>query len=396
MLTEKHKLKHIEGIRGLAALIVVLHHYVLAFYPALSFGDSTQAHIGDGHLELLMAHTPLNIFYNGSFAVCVFFILSGFVLSNAYHQTQDPSILSHYAIKRYFRLLVPVSASIIIAYSFIQIGLMHNAGLGSITKSGEWLNDSFKDVGSLCDVLKNMMVDVFFFKDNTYNPVLWTMTYELLGSLLLFSFLLVSHPFKQKSRLYFILILVLFITQHYFYAAFILGALLNNYIIQKQSVSIGNVIPKWLLLLLLIIGLFFGSYPMCHEENQTMYGFITFSFLVNNEFYHVIGSFMVMFAILHSETLKRILSTRVFSYIGKISFSFYLLHYIILCSLSCYLFTRFYTTYNYHVSVLLAFLCSLPVLLIASAFYYRWIDKSGITLSEKVLRIFDNSFSYKN
>ena len=51
MLAEKQKLKHIEGIRGLAAIIVVLHHYTLAFYPALNFGDISQAHIGNGSLK---------------------------------------------------------------------------------------------------------------------------------------------------------------------------------------------------------------------------------------------------------------------------------------------------------------------------------------------------------
>lgn len=92
MLIAKDKIKYIEGIRGLAAIIVVLHHYTLAFYPALNFGDSNQTNFGNGSLELLFANTPLNLIYNGGFAVSVFFILSGFVLSNAYHQSQNAHI----------------------------------------------------------------------------------------------------------------------------------------------------------------------------------------------------------------------------------------------------------------------------------------------------------------
>lgn len=388
MLADKNKLKHIEGIRGLAAIIVVLHHYTLAFYPALNFGDSNQMHIGNGSFELMMARTPLNLIYNGGFAVCIFFILSGYVLSNAYHKTNNPKILLHYAIKRYFRLLIPVSASIILAYSFMKVGFMNNAGLATITKTNDWLSGAFNQDGGLYDVIKNMFIDVFFLKDNKYNPVLWTMTYELLGSFLIFSFLLAIHPFKYKMSLYITLVVLLFITDNNFYAAFILGVILNKYMIQKQSASGAISLPKWALISLLTVGLYFCSYPICIDVNKTIYRFITFYFLTNYEFYHVVGSFIIMFVIVHSERLKRLLSESIFSYIGKISFSFYLLHFIILCSCTCYLFTLFYPTYNYNSSVSLAFLGSLPVIILTANLYYNCIDKTGIIVSEKILEFF--------
>lgn len=388
MLVEKQKLKHIEGIRGLAAIIVVLHHYTLAFYPALNFGNASQSHIGNGSLELLMANTPINLIYNGGFAVCIFFILSGYVLSNAYHQTNNPKILVQYAIKRYFRLLIPVGASIILAYALIKMSLMYNANLAVVTKTNDWLSGAFDHNGGLFDVIKNIVVDVFFFKDNSYNPVLWTMTYELLGSFLIFSFLLATHPFKYKMSLYIGLVLALFFTENNSYAAFILGVVLNKYVLHQQASVKPIVLPKWALFLILITGLYFSSYPLAIDVNHTIYGFITFSFLLNYEFYHVLGSFMVMFVILHSEKLKALLSGKTISYIGKISFSFYLLHFIILCSFSCYLFSLFYPTYHYNLAVLLTCLCSLPLIGISAVFYYQWIDKSGIKLSEKVLRLF--------
>ncbi len=388
MLIEKQKLKHIEGIRGLAAIIVVLHHYTLAFYPALNFGNTHQAHVGNGNLEVLIANSPLNLIYNGGFAVCIFFILSGYVLSNAYHQNNIPKILIQYAIKRYFRLLVPVGASIIIAYAFIKMNFMHNANLGAVTKTNDWLSGAFDHDDGLLAVIKNIFVDVFFFKDNSYNAVLWTMTYELLGSFLIFSFLLLIHPFKYKMSLYVLLVLVLFYTDNNFYAAFILGVILNKYTIQQQIADKKIVIPRWLLIVLLFVGIYFCSYPLSIDVEHSIYGFISLPFLMNHEFYHVLGSFMLMFVILHSEKLKAILSGKIISYIGKISFSFYLLHFIILCSFSCYLFIFFYQSFNYNVSVLLASLCSLPLIGMSAVFYYQWIDKSGIKLSEKVLSLF--------
>ena len=92
MLAEKYKLRYLEGIRGLAAIIVVLHHYILAFYPAMSSANETQIHNETSYFEEVMAQIPLNIFYNGGFAVCIFFILSGYVLSNNYHQNKHKAL----------------------------------------------------------------------------------------------------------------------------------------------------------------------------------------------------------------------------------------------------------------------------------------------------------------
>lgn len=389
MLAEKHKLKYLEGIRGLAAIIVVLHHYILAFYPAMSSGDEKQIHNETSYFEEVMAQIPLNILYNGNFAVCIFFILSGYVLSNTYHQSNNYKILIQYAIKRYFRLLVPVSVSILLAYAFVELGFMNRLYVGEITKSKEWLAGSFNFSENILPLVKNMFVDVFFFKDNSYNPVLWTMTYELLGSLLIFLFLLVIHPIKYKFSLYGLLAIVLFVTGNNLYAAFILGVILNKYAVQKQTSAGGISMPSWFLWLLFIIGFYFGSYPLCLDvKNTIMYGILYFPWLKIEEFYHVIGAFLMMFVIVNSPRVQQLVSGKGLNYIGKISFSFYLLHFIVLTSLSCFLFKHFFQSYEYNSSVILAFLCSLPVIAGVSIVYYKWIDRAGMKLSEKILNLF--------
>lgn len=388
MLAEKHKLKYLEGIRGLAAIVVVLHHYILAFYPAMSSADEKQIHNETSYFEEVMAQIPLNIFYNGGFAVCIFFILSGYVLSNNYHQYNNPKILIQYGIKRYFRLLVPVSVSVLLAYAFVHLGFMNRLHLGDITKSKDWLAGSFNFSENIFPMLKNMFFDVFFLKDNTYNPVLWTMTYELLGSLLIFSFLLMLHPVKYKFSLYGLLAIVLFATGNHYYAAFILGVILNKYVVQRQLMPKPFHFPSWLLWILFVVGFYLGSYPICINIQNTIYKYIYFSWLNNEVFYHVVGAFMIMFVVVNAPRVQLALSGKVLNFIGKISFSFYLLHFIILTSLSCFLFKVFYQSYEYNSSVILAFICSVPVIVASSILYYKWIDKGGVLLSEKIMKLF--------
>jgi len=94
-----------------------------------------------------------------------------------------------------------------------------------------------------------------------------------------------------------------------------------------------------------------------------------------------------MFVILCSDFLKEKLGSQVLCFIGKISFSFYLLHFIILCSLTCYLFTCYYTVFSYNMAVILSFLSSIPLIVGTAIFYYQWIDRLGIIVSEKLCKL---------
>jgi peptidoglycan/LPS O-acetylase OafA/YrhL len=178
---KQQKLAFLEGVRGVAAVIVVFHHFGLAFFPAINYLDKSRTRLGDGSLELMIARSPLNIFFSGGFAVAIFFILSGFVLSYKFHESHDYRILKTSAAKRYFRLLVPVSAIILICYLLYVFQLYRVKDISTITGASDWAGGLFTGLGGIGDMLKNIFIDVFFNNDNRYNAVLWTMTIELLG-----------------------------------------------------------------------------------------------------------------------------------------------------------------------------------------------------------------------
>ena len=85
------KIAYLDGIRGIASLLVVLHHFFLAFYIAYFSFDPGASNLRG--LEIKYGQSVFSVLSNGHFCVCVFFVLSGFVLSRKYFQTNDFQVI---------------------------------------------------------------------------------------------------------------------------------------------------------------------------------------------------------------------------------------------------------------------------------------------------------------
>jgi len=70
------RLGFLDGLRGWAAVVVLFHHIFVDGLPANSFMAN----------RLFWAKV---FFMNGTFAVCLFFVISGFSLSIGYLQTGE-------------------------------------------------------------------------------------------------------------------------------------------------------------------------------------------------------------------------------------------------------------------------------------------------------------------
>lgn len=74
------RVRALDGIRGLAAVVVVVHHTFLVS-PLLANPYQNPYDVRPGTIAWWATYTPLHLFWDGTEAVFVFFVLSGFVLS---------------------------------------------------------------------------------------------------------------------------------------------------------------------------------------------------------------------------------------------------------------------------------------------------------------------------
>lgn len=372
------KIKYLEGARAVAALIVVFNHFIAAFFPAMY-----SAKFNDVHVTLFEAHillSPFNIFFQGNFAVCIFFIISGFVLSYGFFKFKDSHWIISRAIRRYFRLLIPVSFIIFLGYLGMKFSLFYTVNVVKISHS-TWLAALWNFSPSFLGMLGSAFYRVFFSYDNSYNTVLWMMTYEFLGSFLIFTILAFFGRSKFRYVVYISLSILFIMKFETYYLAFILGMVMSDIYSKKDNIfekNFGTVLSA----ILGLIGLLLGSYPMGVLMNNTTYALLNLNFILNPAvFWHVIGAFLFLVAIFSSGKLKTIFSNRKLVFLGEISFSIYLVHVLVLSSFSCYLFLILYPHLSYLLSFIIIFILSIPLIIFVAYFVTKYIDRPGIRFS---------------
>lgn len=167
-----------DGLRGFAAMIVVIFHYLAMLHPEWVADYATA--------PSLLVDTPLAVFWNGPFAVAVFFVLSGFVMASAAERRHSHLIGN--VLIRYLRLALPVLASVMLAY--LWLSLMPTAArelADALEAPSQWLHYTEQaPLSSLGAAIHDGLAGGFITGSSAFNNVLWAMQVELVGSVFLF------------------------------------------------------------------------------------------------------------------------------------------------------------------------------------------------------------------
>jgi peptidoglycan/LPS O-acetylase OafA/YrhL len=165
----------IDGIRGWASFSVLLYH---------------QFH------EMLTALVPwinsawLAPIFQGRSAVCVFFVLSGDALSTNFlaRGGADPSSIDRLVVRRYLRLTIPILMSCTLVFVLRLVNADLHSSAAVILHRTTWLGEDIDFDFSVGGLLRYSLLGVYtsHTKAVSYNPFLWTMSLEMIGSMLVF------------------------------------------------------------------------------------------------------------------------------------------------------------------------------------------------------------------
>lgn len=386
-----NRFMELEGIRGLASLAVVLHHYIFAFFPLLAYGFSETQHM---RYEDEIFGTPLTLAYAGTFAVAIFFVLSGFVLTIGFFQTGDESIIKKHATKRYIRLMLPALASTMICLLLIKFGVSRQVSDAAEITGSNWLAGTWDVSAGFFSALYSGAIDIFISQGSPYNNVLWTMMTEFIGSFIVFTFALTVGKSRYRWVAYIWLSVLCF---NSWFLAFVLGMMMADLYVQGY---IKPVAKKWIPGALLLGGLFLGSYPHKNADT-TFYSFMDLSvfskFHVDEKIlYLTVGAFILILGVMLSDGVKAWLQKPKVSILGKYTFSLYLIHLPVLYSFTVATFLLLRTNMGYNMSVFLAFLLSIPILWVATVSFEKYVDSPSIRLARSFSGFLEDGKSMKS
>jgi peptidoglycan/LPS O-acetylase OafA/YrhL len=393
MAQERKRLLWIDGLRGLACLAIFAHHFAGCFYPVLLYGSGQG---GVGPLGSALAQSPLAVLVNGNFWVCVFFVMAGFVAAWGRFGDQVPGealfrLLPRQLLHRYLRLTPPVFVVSALVLLMLRLGLMTNLTFAQrygLFWAANWYAEDIYTVRSL---FMESFVRLCLVGSEKFVGVLWSVCYLFYGNCLA---ALLAELGKKRARLLFILCPLLFVLglplglRWAMYGCFPLGVLLARLVWDGRFPS--RPIPGALLILL---GLLLGAYPTFFTPDNA-YGLLNIPVLLTEPFavWHVLGAGMLVTGLCLSPGLQGLLSRRAPQWMGKISFSLYLVHMPVLFSLGTGLFLLLDRPGldSYPLLTALTLLGTLPAVLLLSALFRRFVElpcaRAAKWLQAKVFR----------
>jgi peptidoglycan/LPS O-acetylase OafA/YrhL len=338
----------VDGLKGIAILIVLIHHFALAYYPSMINASSKLLH-SKAQIEIFIFKTPLSIFVAGSFAVALFYLITGYVLTKQIiAKYEDKTYVPRAIYFRIFRLMPLIAVILLIGYVAMISKLTFNVP-ASVPATSNWFA-SFFPLGkiTLPTIITEIFTKIPFVVSAGYYNVLWIIPYILFGSWLVYAFGYFFHESPLRFPMYAILLIAFYNTP---YIAFLVGmALAEN----EEKI----VLPQVVYYIFFVLSLIFGSSTFSALGVQ---GLGLYANLIK-----VLSAACFFLAFTRIGWLKWIAQSKPFVYFGINSYQYYLTHMLALIMLPTYVFLQMYPKYSYFYSVLTTFILYWPMTVLYS------------------------------
>ena len=340
----------LDGLRGMAALLVTLGHYY-NIYTECNSGFIP----GDKGTHSVWNLPIFKLFYSGKSMVFVFFVISGYVLSlksiRCMRQRDWSTLLSSLAsstFRRGMRLYGPTVIIIAMICFISKLGFWvparannhlvridMNVAPKQFPTWGEQFHHYWWVLSDLLNVWKPLGNAI-----NTLDPVIWTIPIEFKGSIIIFILMLGTCKIRQglvrKALMGACLGHQVFYEQ-WDVVLFFSGMLLAEYDTPSTIIKTVKEEPKtqtWKAHLFWAVNVFVGCW-LCsspfHDPHKS-WGYIwitpiaSFFYRDVTRFWPSVGAIILVNAATKSHFFKWFLTTRIVQYLGDVSFSVYLVH----------------------------------------------------------------------
>lgn len=312
----------IDGLRGIACLIVLMGHSVACIFPAIYFGDSYQQH---SPIEAFVHGTPLNLLFNGSAMVMIFFIISGYLMNDKSYNS-----LVDFVVKRYIRYLPMVIVGIMLSAFVMYCHAVNSIPLAEYSYAGEYVdlyNNFAPAIFGKDGVIFEALVKVFLVGSD-YNSVLWYISIAFFGDIAFAILLKFLNEKRCKKAVLCIVIVSLWCAGMKIWQLQYVSGMAMGILIAELDVELDEV-KSWSCF---IIGILLLSF-----EDKGASGIYAPLQYISKAVVPIwcLGGGMALLGILENERICDVFKTNLFKWYGKYSFAIYALQWPIIISVSC-------------------------------------------------------------
>lgn len=307
------RLQALDGLRGLAAVVVLIHHAMLTI-PVFALPYLSDQRVPGGATWVL-THTPLHLLWDGHAAVYIFFVLSGLVLTLPVIERGREFSWDAYYPQRLLRLYLPVWVAVLLAIGFLTL-VPRNPQAASL-----WLQSLPQEV-----TLAPVILDLTLVAGNgPFLSPLWSLRWEILFSLAFPAFAFTAIRFARWWRIL-LLACVIAITiggwksweAAMYLPMFMIGCVLATTIPRLQVTQRRR---RRYDISLVVLSILLLSSPWAIVEVPGLSG-LTGPFIG----IAAIGAGLAVYSSLTVSAVRTWLTTPVMKWLGRISFSLYLVH----------------------------------------------------------------------
>src|ERR1700736_1463859 len=244
------RIAYLESIRGLAALQVLLLHFLAAFAPELVFSLPATAAVA-GYIHL----SPLYFLYDGYSAVYIFFALSGYVLTRAFerHLARPSSQI----LARIVRLGLPAIAATLVAAVVMLMFGKPNVPAGELSGS-IWFASQWNSDLSVLSAIRDGTINALFLGyrglpgvaflapwqqpvENSLVAPLWTLSIEFYGSVIVLGLCWCAR--RSRALWWSVALLGAIFAIRSAYICFFIGHLLATFHRAERPVPVRQLLP---------------------------------------------------------------------------------------------------------------------------------------------------------
>jgi peptidoglycan/LPS O-acetylase OafA/YrhL len=367
--SERPRIKALDSLRGIAALTVVFNHT-----------------LEGGAFDRFLHFTPFYIIKAGHEAVLFFFLLSGYVLTYQYRFNPDYTY-RRFLVHRFFRIYVPYIVSILLSIGLYLLCTPRQGG-------GQWVSNLWDHPLNARILIKHVLL-IFTFNTTALNPVIWSLVHEMRIAIIFPVLLYVVNLTPVKAAWVTVAILVISVISivfnfsyvisyndswgytGYYFCVFIIGGLIARF--QHELISWNRALTSTKKITLLVLAWLSFNYSgiwyfFVHNPG---WPHLTYNTLMDfgQDLLTLAGSVYFMIAAISLKG-NNFFTSKVPLFLGKISYSLYLVHVPVLGFIYFTLLGEIPTGFIISIAVLASILVAI--------IFNRYVEQPAMRIAKKI------------